>query len=109
MEKDSYAPSDNDPATGATRRLTVLAYLNVAEIHLTYKARSVDPPALSALSLNQDWHDGYGGDLRIHSGGERPDPRQVPALLSHPLPHFGHLRRYRNVEPKAYEQMQGMR
>eukprot|EP00439_Symbiodinium_sp_Y106_P073055 s899_g13.t1 len=59
MEKDSYAPSDNDPATGATRRLTVLAYLN-------------------------DWHDGYGGDLRIHSGGERPDPR-----------------RYRNVEPKA--------
>lgn len=59
LHKDSYAPSDNDPATGATRRLTVLAYLN-------------------------DWHDGYGGDLRIHSGGERPDPR-----------------RYRNVEPKA--------
>lgn len=59
LHKDSYAPSDNDPATGATRRLTVLAYLN-------------------------DWHDGYGGELRIHSGGERPDPR-----------------RYRNVEPKA--------
>ena len=109
MRKDSYAPSDNDPATGATRRLTVLAYLNVAQIHLTCEARSVDPAAQSALSLDQDWHDGYGGELRIHSGGERPDPRQVPAFLSRPFLDYGISRRYRNVEPKACEQMQGIR
>ncbi|CAE7523511.1 eag [Symbiodinium pilosum] len=47
LHKDSYAPADNDPATGATRRLTILAYLN-------------------------DWREGHGGELRLHSGKEKP-------------------------------------
>eukprot|EP00434_Breviolum_minutum_P021225 symbB.v1.2.018724.t1/scaffold1506.1/size114864/7 len=56
LHKDSYAPADNDPATGATRRLTILAYFN-------------------------DWRPGYGGELRIHeSAGQRPDPRHFQAL-----------------------------
>ncbi|CAE7388975.1 unnamed protein product [Symbiodinium natans] len=59
LHKDSYAPSDNDPATGATRRLTILAYLN-------------------------DWQEGHGGELRLHAGDTRPDPR-----------------RFQSVEPKA--------
>lgn len=45
LHKDSYAPRDNDPSTGATRRLTVLAYLN-------------------------DWRPGDGGELRLHDAVE---------------------------------------
>lgn len=56
LHKDSYAPADNDPATGATRHLTILAYFN-------------------------DWRPGHGGELRIHeSAGQRPDPRHFQAL-----------------------------
>jgi len=56
VHKDSYAPRDNDPATGATRRLTVLAYLN-------------------------DWHECDGGELRLHeSPGDRPDSRRFEAV-----------------------------
>jgi len=52
LHKDSYAPSDNDPATGASRRLTVLAYLN-------------------------DWRPGNGGELCIpEAKNNEPDPRR---------------------------------
>lgn len=52
LHKDSYAPADNDPATGATRRLTVLAYLN-------------------------EWQEGDGGELRLHeAAGDKPDARR---------------------------------
>ncbi|CAJ1406738.1 unnamed protein product [Effrenium voratum] len=56
LHKDSYAPADNDPATGATRRLTVLAYFNEAR-------------------------EGDGGQLRVHEAAkDKPDPRKFEAL-----------------------------
>eukprot|EP00913_Durusdinium_trenchii_P017977 g16894.t1 len=59
LHKDSYFPQDNDPATGATRRFTVLAYFN-------------------------DWRPGKGGELRVHApsdpNGARPDPKRFQAL-----------------------------
>eukprot|EP00929_Paragymnodinium_shiwhaense_P118249 TRINITY_DN90189_c0_g1_i1.p1 TRINITY_DN90189_c0_g1~~TRINITY_DN90189_c0_g1_i1.p1 ORF type:complete len:769 (+),score=181.07 TRINITY_DN90189_c0_g1_i1:62-2368(+) len=56
LHKDSYAPADNDPATGASRRLTVLAYFN-------------------------DWQEGDGGELRLHeSERDMPDGRRFKAV-----------------------------
>lgn len=56
VHKDSYAPKDNDPATGGTRRLTVLAYFN-------------------------DWQEGHGGELRLYEPvGDKPDKRRFTAI-----------------------------
>ena len=95
--QDSYAPQDNDPATGATRRLTILAYFN--EPWRTWSSKSewtsVDQfvpqnKLKKAMKIwgsawwsldSEDWHPGYGGELRIHeSAGQRPDPRHFQAL-----------------------------
>ena len=52
MHKDSYAPKEWDAATGATRRLTVLAYFN-------------------------DWKEGNGGELNIHEAvDDKPSARK---------------------------------
>jgi len=56
IHKDSYAPKDNDPATGATRQLTILAYFN-------------------------DWRESDGGELLMHSAAnDMPDPRRSLAI-----------------------------
>lgn len=63
LHKDSYAPQDQDPATGATRRYTILAYFN-------------------------DWRPGDGGELRLH--GEQMDPRKFRAVEPKAGPRFRH-------------------
>ena len=42
--KDSYAPADNDPATGATRRLTILAYFNEPRAFQIFPSKRHDVP-----------------------------------------------------------------
>jgi len=52
LHKDSYAPNDMDPATGASRRLTVLAY------------------------FNDKWQEGDGGELKLYKAVDgQPDTR----------------------------------
>jgi len=56
VHKDSYAPAETDPATGASRRLTVLAYFN-------------------------EWKDGAGGELKIYEADKgKPDLRRFQAV-----------------------------